>query len=94
MSQALTANRLRDGRVVFLGRDGEWHERFADAVTGSGAEDIKRLEKAGQEAAKACLVVNPYLIEIEGSGPNARPRQLREKIRAAGPTLGAVGGES
>jgi hypothetical protein len=42
MSQALTANRLRDGRVVFLGRDGNWSERFADARIVENAEDVHR----------------------------------------------------
>ena len=30
--QVLTANRLRDGEVVFLTRSGEWSETIDDAV--------------------------------------------------------------
>jgi hypothetical protein len=38
-----------------------------------------------------CIVVNPYLIETDGVGADARPRQLRERIRAIGPDVGILG---
>ncbi|MDQ0469001.1 hypothetical protein QO011_002012 [Labrys wisconsinensis] len=33
------------------------------------------------------LIVDPYVIEVDGSGPSPRPARLREAIRAFGPTI-------
>ncbi len=80
----LTANRLNDGRVIYLGE--------ADAVV----ETIDAARILDAEAAETALVltqsrpavfVNPYLIEVEGRAPAGRDR-LKERIRSAGPTVG------
>lgn len=82
----LTANRLRDGEVVYW-NDGAW------VTTLAGAEifaDKSSAEPALKEAARAVedrVVVAPYLFEIRRTGGEIRPVKEREIIRAAGPTV-------
>jgi hypothetical protein len=84
--QALTANRLRDGEVVYW-HGGEWvaglpeADLFQDKTAAAAA-----LEAAG-EAVKARLVVNPYLFDVRADGAKIQPVEEREIIRAAGPTV-------
>lgn len=81
--KAVTANRLTDGAVIWLGRDGALAERFEGAVLYTDEEAPAAL--AGL-AAQATLVANAYLIEADGSGPAGR-EALREGIRRNGPTV-------
>lgn len=80
----LTANRLNDGRVIYLGE--------ADTVV-EAINVARPLDEAAAEAALAqaqsrpAVFVNPYLIEVEGRTPTGRDR-LKERIRSAGPTVG------
>jgi hypothetical protein len=91
--QALTANRLLDGEVVFWsGHD--WVEQFADAYQFRASEPA---EAALAEAkAQTTLLIDVYLIDLVADG--SAPVSFRERIRALGPTdhleLGkpAVGG--
>jgi hypothetical protein len=85
-TQALTANRLRDGEVVYW-RGGEWVTGLPDAeLFQDKAAAAAALEAAG-EAVKARFVVNPYLFDVRADGTNIRPVEEREIIRAAGPTV-------
>ena len=79
-----TANRLCDGRVVYLGDDGAWSPEIGRGrvVDGETAE-AELLAAAGSAAA---AVVEPYLIEL-GDGARTQPLRLRERIRAAGPSV-------
>lgn len=81
--KALTANRLRDGEVVFW-RDGQWVERFTEAQLFDDAE----LAEAAEAHAKAALtvVVDAYLIDIVESDGRWAPLSFRERIRALGPS--------
>jgi hypothetical protein len=85
-AQILTANRLREGDVVYW-RGSEWvaslpeAEMFQDPAAAAGA-----LEAAGEDV-KARLVVNPYLFAVKMDGAVVRPVEEREIIRAAGPTV-------
>lgn len=82
----LTANRLREGEVVYW-RGGEWiaslpeADLFEDAAAAAGALE------AASEHVKARLVVNPYLFAVKTDGAAVRPVEEREIIRAAGPTI-------
>ena len=75
----LTANRLSDGIVLFLGPDGRWVEQAADARVAR--------EEAGRAAVAAHTVVDPYLIETapDADGRPA-PTRYRERLRALGPS--------
>lgn len=84
--QMITANRLRDGEVVWW-KAGQWVTALAD---GEVFEDPKAADKA-LEASMAFvrenLVVNPYLFDIRLVGGAIRPVKEREIIRAAGPSV-------
>ena len=86
MPQALTANRLHDGEVVYLAADGSWIERLGQAqVLSSKAEGEAALAK-GIQAERELKVVNAYLLDL--ISPDAsKPQKMREVIRAAGPTV-------
>ena len=82
--KAVTANRLQDGRVVFLGADGALVERLADATL---FDDAAADDALGYLNARPREVAGAYLIEVgDGHKPDGRAR-LRESIRANGPTI-------
>lgn len=81
--KAVTANRLSDGEVVWLGRDGALVARFEAAALYTDEDAPAAL--AGV-AAQAGLVASAYLIDADASGPVGR-EALRETIRRDGPTV-------
>lgn len=82
--KALTANRLRDGRVVYLGTDDCWTERLAEAARFEDSEAAAVAVAAA--SARAGEIAAAYLIEIEAGAPAGRDA-LRENIRLRGPTV-------
>ena len=80
--RAITANRLRDGAVVYLGPQG-WTETLADAVL---AEDATPLLARAESPPHRVVCVGPYAIEIESGDGGPRPLELKERVRALGPT--------
>jgi hypothetical protein len=89
MQEMITANRLRDGLVVFLDGEGGWTEDFHRAATFEDpAAKAKALETAAAAAA-ANVVVDPYPIELELRAGHLAPKALRERISATGPTVRA-----
>ena len=83
----IVANRLTDGRVVYLGEDARWFESIENGlVIESDALQAKLLEQA-ERAVASGTVIDPYLIEIGTTDGRRRPLQLRESIRAFGPTV-------
>src|SRR5262245_11549088 len=86
-SQALTANRLRDGAVVFLTASGTWSRYVNDSAIARTADEAASLLAIGNRAAAVQIVVEPYLFEIVAEGGAIRPVSTRESIRALGPTV-------
>jgi hypothetical protein len=84
--QAITANRLSDGIVVFLGPNDRWVERIAEARVFEGKEAIAAAEAVGEAAVKARVVLGSYAIDVATGPRGPVPTRLREKIRAFGPT--------
>ena len=84
--QMLTANRLRDGDVLYRKGNG-WVPLLVD---GDVYPD-KASADAALAAASAELVRNefvaPYLFEVREEGGQIKPVKEREIIRAAGPTV-------
>jgi hypothetical protein len=84
--QMLTANRLRDGDVLYrkgsgwvlLLGDGEVYpdQASADAALAAATAELGRNE-----------FVAPYLFEVRETGGKITPVKEREIIRAAGPTV-------
>lgn len=83
----IIANRLVDGRVVFLAPGGQWDTAIAaGAVVEDEAEAQKLLEVAKQDQTR-CLVIDPILIQVRIDNGQVRPIEIREVIRAFGPTV-------
>ncbi|WP_309629032.1 DUF2849 domain-containing protein [Brevundimonas sp.] len=82
--KVLTANRLSDGRVIYVGVAGRPVSSFRQAARFAGETADRALERALLEPSE---FVGPYLVEVEVHGPSGRDR-LKETIRAQGPTVG------
>ena len=83
----LSANRLADGRVIYLGIGG-WTLDFAEARVIRGPGEAEAAEAKGAEAVAGRLLVEPYLIAVEEAEDGFVPSRLRERIRHLGPTTG------
>ena len=86
MAQIVTANRLANGLVVFRTEDG-WSEDVADAARSEDTQGAERLVAAAAADVAACLIVDPYLIDLDDAAGKAGPKLRREFIRATGPTV-------
>jgi hypothetical protein len=85
-SQMLTANRLRDGDVLYRKGDG-WVPMLADGdVYADQASADAALAAATAELARNEFVA-PYLFEVREVNGKIIPVKEREIIRAAGPTV-------
>ena len=82
--QVLTANRLRDGVVVYLDGDGQWSERIEAAQLVEAAQGDALVAAAAHTAGE---VVAPYLIDVEAEAGRVTPRRYRERLRAFGPSI-------
>ena len=83
----LTANRLRDGAVVFLNFDGDWAPSLAGAVIARSPDEARGLEARGVHDAARNLVVDPYLVEMREVVGALQPLRQRERLRLAGPSI-------
>lgn len=81
--RVVTANRLRDGVIVYYNSDGTWTPDIHAATVVTG-DDADPLVAAAEKDAKANLVVGVYAIEITG---DHQPLSARERIRATGPSI-------
>lgn len=87
MSQMAIANRLRDGRVVFLAENGAWVESIHGGHVADSELEGERLLTLARRAEAACEVVDPYLIEVRAGDGTPEPVIWREAIRVGGPTV-------
>ncbi len=85
--QVLTANRLKDGLVVFLGEGNAWTPWLAEAVIARTKDDAARLESRGAEHAKTNVVVGPYLADVIEEAGAVRCAHIREHLRTLGPSV-------
>ena len=83
----MTANRLRDGEVVFLTRAGEWNEKIDEAVLAQEPQAAAALEARAASDVKETLVTGPYLFDAERVAGKIRATHIRERIRTLGPTV-------
>ena len=86
-TKVLTANRLTDGISVWLGANGEWTVSLKDAFLARHDDAVAAITAAGEQALADNRVVDVNVIEIEETANGPRPFRLRERIRAAGPTI-------
>lgn len=80
----VTAQRLVDGRVVYLREDGGWTQRDHEGWTSADEAAIE--EALAIASTQTEVVVGPYRIEVEvGPGGAITHTSARERIRAEGP---------
>jgi len=83
----ITANRLGDGRVVFLNPSGGWSLAVAEARAFEDGPELDQALAYSQEQQKARVVVEPYAVDVEIRDGAPEPIRLRERIRAVGPSI-------
>lgn len=84
--QIVTANRLRDGLVVYLAKDDAWSEWITDGRVAASEEESAELVAIAERAVEQQVVIDPYLIDVSIEEGTVRPVRYRELIRARGPT--------
>jgi hypothetical protein len=84
--KVITANRLLNGDVVWLGENGSWVERITLARTVEGKDQVDEGLAIGQAAEKNQEVVGVYEMDVTLEDGVIVPVRLRERIRSAGPT--------
>ena len=84
--QIITANRLRDGAVVYLTPEGLWSESLDGARVAGSRDEVERLLAGAERAVADRIIVDVYAFPVADEDAAVRPLQMREKIRAAGPT--------
>lgn len=85
--QIVTANRLSDGRVVYLKAEAgshSWYEDIGDASV-VGVEEIAGLLKIAEGDVATNDIVDPYAVDI--ADDHRVPVTQREAVRAGGPTI-------
>jgi len=82
--QVVTANRLRDGDVVYLAENGRWTPWLDEASVAETAAEAEAFMKIAEESEAACEVISIYGMPVEGE--RLEPVSTRERIRAKGPT--------
>jgi Protein of unknown function (DUF2849) len=82
----ITANRLGDGRVVWLADAGRWSEAVADAAVFLG-EAVSAGMVTAVQSENAQYVVGPYEVEVAATPAGPQPLRARERYRAEGPSI-------
>ena len=84
-----TGNELRTGVVVFrtAGEAGVWTTDITKAEVVETDAEIAALTARVAADVAAAKIVDTALIEVASVASGPRPAQLRERIRATGPTI-------
>jgi hypothetical protein len=82
----VTATRLRDGAILWLGEGRAWNVRFPAAKPFAEPEIEAELAFGASEVA-AQRVIGVYRVEVEQQGETLVPVTTRERIRANGPSV-------
>jgi hypothetical protein len=80
----ITANRLGDGAVIYRAADGRWTRDLAAAAVVTTSEAATALLSGARAESH---IVDSYVAPVELGAAGPRPGNLRERIRAAGPTI-------
>ncbi len=84
--KVITANRLLNGDVVWMGESGTWVERVTLAKVLEDKEAVEEGLALGAEAERQQEVVGVYDIAVTIEDGVIVPVRYREQIRATGPT--------
>jgi hypothetical protein len=85
----VTANRLRDGAVIYRAALGGWTTDLEASAIVHNADDAKKLLAAA--AVEDLEAIGPYVAPVDTAGGRVMPGNLREQIRVAGPTFDLPG---
>ena len=86
LPQMLTANRLRDGEVVWW-KSGAWVTSLAEGQVFLDPKDAGTALEAAGNFVRNNVVVTPYLFDVRVVNGALQPVKEREIIRAAGPSV-------
>jgi Protein of unknown function (DUF2849) len=81
----VTANRLTDGAVIYRATNGQWTTELPGAAVVTTSDAAMALLAVAR--ADAVRVVDVYVAPVVLADGKPRPGNLRERIRAAGPTI-------
>ncbi len=87
MPKVISANRLADEIVVYVGCGGSWLERLSQAKIFATTAEAEAGLLVAQNDARRNLVVEPVVVEVTEDASGLRALKLREAIRALGPTI-------
>ena len=85
--KVITANRLSDGLVIFIGPDRTWVTDIADALTFADGPELDEGTAFGKEGVVGDFLIDPYPIDVTVTDGVPVATRLREAIRAKGPTV-------
>ncbi|MEM7619220.1 MAG: DUF2849 domain-containing protein [Pseudomonadota bacterium] len=85
--KALSANRLKDGIVVFLTKGKSWSEDIQDVAIAKTPEEEQALLDTGASFAAINDIVDPYLFDVEQNGSEIKAAHIREHMRTKGPSV-------
>lgn len=86
----IVANRLDDGRVVFLGADRSWTPLAANAAVASTDEGIASLQADADAAEAQNLVISATLVEAtteDETATGTMPAHIKFAMQAKGPSV-------
>lgn len=78
----ISASRLRDGRVVYLRRDGTWSANLEDAQVFDETAVNEALARAKADELEVC---NPHVVEAPYDAEGRPILSARERFRRDGP---------
>ena len=84
---AITANRAREGSVVYLASPGIWSKDLSDALVIEGKDAAKELLAGALRNAAADAVIGPYSFPIKVNNDGITVLSQRESIRIHGPSI-------
>ena len=84
--QMITANRLRDGEVVWWNA-GRWVMSLAEGEVFAEPKAADSALEQAMASVRDNTMVNPYLFDVRVEGGVIKPVKEREIIRAAGPSV-------
>ncbi|WOJ90003.1 DUF2849 domain-containing protein [Methylocapsa polymorpha] len=87
MPKVVSANRLADGIVVYIGPDGTWLEALGKAKIFETEAEAETGLLAARDDAKRNLILDPFVVEVAHDEAGLRAVSLRNAIRARGPTI-------
>ncbi len=85
--KVITANRLRQGDVVYLTADGGWSGRLCDGATVETDDQENAALAVAEGAVAERHVIDPYAMAVARVDGEIRPLGQREIIRSLGPSV-------